>query len=483
MRRRIVLAAVLLAAAAVGTWFFPFGSKRISVTPPAGLPANPLPEPPVSTIALPLGVSMEELGTLARTRLPEEISGSNPVRESLFDGRGTYLVQRDGEPDVRAENDRLVLSVPITFKARLNGTGTALGLSVPVSLSADGAATVELSMKPSISPDWKVHTQPRILLKWRQAPGARILGVRVTFQNAADEFLRSRIGEALPRIDAVVNESLELKDRAEAAWKNLQEPTRVSASPDLWMTVLPLSVTLPPLDLKPDRVFLAARLETRLALDTDEPQKARPTPLPPVSTTGTSSADTGFTLQLPVFLGYEAVNRKLETDLAGRTIPMGPGKSLTIEKATMSANGNRLVLAVEIRAIEGAGFFSTRRAGTIYITGTPVWDRDRQQVHLDSVDFDEGTMQGLLRTAAWIGRPVLLENLRQAAVFPLAEPAGDARRALGRLLERQEISPGLTFSGSARQVALESVAVTEKGLALLVRAEGTASLEWRPGTR
>lgn len=483
MRRRILLAALLITAAAIGTWFFPFGSKRISVTPPAGRPASSLPEPPVSTIALPLGVSMGELKTLARTRLPEEISGSNPVRESLFDGRGTYLVQRDGEPDVRVENDRLVLSVPITFKARLNGTGTALGLSVPVSLFADGAATVELSMKPSISSDWKVHTQPRILLKWRRAPGARILGIRVTFQNAADEFLRSRIEEALPRIDAIVNESLELKDHAETAWKEIQEPIRVSTSPDLWLAVLPLSVILPPLDLYPDRVLLDARIETRLALDTKEPRKASPTPLPSVSTTGTSSADTGFTLQLPVFLGYEAVNRKLEADLAGRTVPMGPGKSLTIEKATMSANGDRLVLAVEIRAVEGAGFFSTRRTGTIYIAGTPRWDRDRQEVHLDSVDFDGGTMQGLLRTAAWIGRPVLLESLRQAAVFPLSGPAGDARKALGRLLERREFSSNLTFSGSARQVVLESVAVTETGLALLVRAEGTASLEWTPGTR
>lgn len=483
MRRRIVLAALLVAAAAAGAWFLPFGSKRISVTPPASRPANPLPEPPVSTIAIPLGVSMKELESLARTRLPEEISGSNPVRESLFDGRGTYLVQRDGEPDVRVDGDRLVLSVPITFKARLNGTGTALGLSVPVSLSADGAATVELSMKPSISPDWKVHTQPRILLRWKRAPGSRILGVRVTFQNAADEFLRSRIEEALPRIDAALNESLELERRAEAAWKEIQEPALVSTSPDLWMTVLPLSVTLPPLDLGPDRVLLDARLETRLALDTKEPPQAGPTPLPSVSTAKTGSAGTGFTLQLPVFLGYEAINRKLETGLAGRNVNMGPGKSLTIEKAAMSASGERLVLAVGIRAVEGAGFFSTRRAGTIYVSGTPRWDRDREEIRLESVGFDEGTMKGLLGTAAWIGRPILLESLRQAAVFPLSGPAADARKALGRILEKQKISSDLTVLGSARQVVLESVAVTETGLALLVRAEGTASLEWAPGSR
>ena len=92
-------------------------------------------------------------------------------------------------------------------------------------------------------------------------------------------------------------------------------------------------------------------------------------------------------------------------------------------------------------------------------------------------------MKGLLGTAAWIGRPVLLESLRQAAVFPLSGPSADARKALGRILERQKISSDLTFSGSARQVILESVAVTETGLALLVRAEGTASLEWAPGTR
>lgn len=483
MRKRLVPLILLLAAAAAGAWFFFPGNKRISVTPPAARPASLLPEPPVSTLAVPIGVSMEELGNLARTRLPEEISGANPVRESLFDGRGTYLVQRDGDPNVRVEGDRLVLSVPVTFRARLNGTGTAMGLSVPVSLSAKGAADIELSMKPSVSSDWRIRTQPRIQLKWKRAPEAHILGVRVTFQGAAEEFLRSRIEESLPRIDAALNESLKLKERAEEAWEGIQEPARISTSPDLWMTVRPLSVALPPLDLNPDRVLLDARLVTRLALDTQEPRKERATPLPAASTAAEGSASAGFTIQLPVFLDYEAVNRKLGKELHDRTLRMGGGKSLTIETVSVSANGDRLILAVGIKAFDGAGLFSTRRAGTIYVIGTPKWDRNRQEIRLDSVDFDEGTMRGLLRTAAWVGRPVLLESLAEAAVFSLAGPAEDARRALGRLLERQEISRGLTVLGSARQVALESVAVTEKGLALLVRAEGTASLEWIPGSR
>jgi len=483
MPKKIVLAALFLTVALTGAWLFLPGNMRISVPPPAAHPSSPLPEPPVSSIELPLSVSVEELKSMARTRLPEEISGSNPVRESLFDGRGTYLVKKDGDPDVRVDGDRLVLSVPVAFHARLNGTGSALGISVPVSLSADGAATVELSMKPSVSSDWKVRTQPRILLKWRRPPSSRILGIRVTFQAAAEEFLRSRIEEALPRIDAALNESLKLEERAGETWKEIQEPARLSTSPDLWLSVRPRAVHLPPVDLKPDRVLLNARIETLLALDTREPQKSRALPLPPVSTAGTDPAKTGFALQLPVLLGYGEINRKLETELAGRTLSLGGGKTLTIEKTTVSANGDRLVLAVEIRAVEGAGLFSARRVGTVYILGTPKWDRNRQEVRLDSVDFDEGTTRGLLRTATWINRPILLDSLRKAAVFSLSGPAGEARKTLGSLLETRKIGKDLSFGGSARQVALESVSVTEEGLALLVRAEGTASLEWAPGAR
>jgi hypothetical protein len=179
-------------------------------------------------------------------------------------------------------------------------------------------------------------------------------------------------------------------------------------------------------------------------------------------------------------LDYGALDTKLNADLAGRRLEMGEGRSLTIEKIAVSGNGKRLVLALDIRALEGMGLLSRHRAGTIYVSGVPVWDRFRQEIRLEQVDFDEGTTQGLLRTAAWIGRPILLERLGKAAVFPLAKAAGDARIALGRVLKNQQVGSGLSFSGSARQVALESVAVTEKGLALLVRAEGTAALEWRP---
>jgi len=85
-----------------------------------------------------------------------------------------------------------------------------------------------------------------------------------------------------------------------------------------------------------------------------------------------------------------------------------------------------------------------------------------------------------VRTAAWIGRPLLLETLRQTAVFPLSEPAAQAKKPRGRFLEREEMGSGLTLRGSARQVALDSVSVTQEGLALLFRLAGETSLEWNP---
>ena len=324
--RRGVLAALLAAVVvATGGWLFLRGSSSLSVTPPQERPAGALPEAPVSAISIPVSVTVQELQDLARTRIPEETSGSDSVRESLFDGRGTYLVQKDGEPIVRVEEGRLLLSVPVTFRARLNGMAKALGFAVPVSLSATGAADVELSMKPSISSDWKVHTQSRIRLAWRTAPGARVLGTRVTFKGAAEAFLRSRIEDALPRIDEALNDSLELRDRAEEAWREIQEPVKVSDSPDLWLSASPVSVTLPPLDLHSDRVVLEARLDTRLALDTRKPGKASPAGLPPVSTGAGEAKASGFTLQLPVFLGYEAVNRELGQRLSGHRVPMPQG--------------------------------------------------------------------------------------------------------------------------------------------------------------
>lgn len=483
MRKGFVLLILFLAAAAGGAWFFSFGSKPLGVTPPVPIPANPLPEPPVSTLSVPFSVSVGELETLAQARLPEEISGASPVRESLFDGRGTYLVRRDGDPDVHLDGDRLVLSVPIAFKARLNGSATALGLSVPVSLSAEGAATVEISARPSVTSDWKVQTQARIHVKWRRPPTATLLGVRVTFQGAADEFLRARIEEALPRIDAALNESLKLRERAEEFWREIRQPRLVSASPDLWLTVHPLSVSLPPVRIGPERALLEAGLEARLTLSTLKPEPPRAVPLPPAATSASGKTRPGFAIELPVFLGYDALNRRLEQEVSNRSLSMGEGRRLRIGKVSVSANGNRLVFAVDIEALEGAGIFSSRRAGTVYILGMPAWDAKRQVIRLDSVDFDKGTAAGLVRAAAWIGRPLLLETLRQAAVFPLSGPAAEASRTLGRFLEKQEIGSGLTLRGTARQVVLDSVAVTKDGLALLVRLEGQASLEWIPPSR
>ena len=154
---------------------------------------------------------------------------------------------------------------------------------------------------------------------------------------------------------------------------------------------------------------------------------------------------------------------------------MGPGRTVTIEKITVSPNGDRLVLATAIPGVGGRDH-SIPEGGDVYVDGHPEMDKSRQVGRLDRLDYDEGTTRGSFGRG-WIARPPL--ESEGGLGFLLAEPAEEARKALGDLLRNRK-SEAAWLSPGRPPVALESVAVTEEGLALLIRAEGSAHWSGAP---
>lgn len=471
----------LILLALIGTplgWLVMAPRGSIQVERPEMTPPGELPPPPVSRIQVPIWVSMEDLRSLADRGIPSEMTGSGPIREGAFRGIGRYRVQRQGDVAVIARDGRLTLSVPARFQAQVTGSGEVLGISIPVSVSAQGSPVIGLSTRPRVDRDWRVAPDLKVWVQWREPPRAEILGVSMTFQGAADRFVEDTVRRRRGEMEAWIDRELGLKGLIEERWRELQEPVALSEDPPLWLMVSPLSIRVPPVEVTPRGVLLDVTIGARVGITTDLPASRDLIPLP--SPEEVVSDGGGFRIQAAATLGYQAMNRILNRELAGRSIPLGGRGSVKISGVEVRPNGEALTLAVQLEASEGPWFLPRRIQGTGYVTGVPRWDRESRTIRIEEVDFDPGTIRGLARAASWVIRPELLKALEASAVFPMGERLEELERSLDAMLRDRSIGGEVRIDGSVRRVTLDSVSVTRDGLVLLLMLEGDATLRWVP---
>jgi len=470
---------VALGAFGLGA-FLSLSRSALRLDPPAP-PERVLPvaeSTPDSFLPVTLSVTRADLERLAENRLPALVQGSRPVEEEFFRGNLFFQARKGGRAAVALSGGRVLLTVPIGLAARFRGEVRALGLGVPASATADGACLATLSVAPLLQADWTLRSRPALSVAWTRPPGVDVAGVRITFQGAADSFLDAKAREMASRFDAAADEALRIRDTVRRAWDSLREPIRLARSPELWLSVRPGSLAAAPLEISGDRAVLRASLRAKLSVVAGEtPERTPPRALPPLRTRLPGRG--GFRLSLPILLTYEALAERLRAEVVGRALDLG-GPELSVESVRVYGSGARLVIALSVRARGGRSFLAPRLAGTIYLSGIPALDAERQVLSVREVSLDPGTKGLLARTAAWLLRPALSRAVGEALVFPLDGAIRDARVGVATFLKGTRVGEEFLLSGSLGELRLAEIRVEERGVAARAEATGVLEMAWRP---
>jgi len=135
-------------------------------------------------------------------------------------------------------------------------------------------------------------------------------------------------------------------------------------------------------------------------------------------------------------------------------------------------SGEKLIAAFGINA-------GTSR-GTIYAVGEPYFDEETRILSIKNFDLDAGTRDGLIETAAWLVRPVLVNVLRENLEWELGAEIDKLTEEAHDIIASRALNDEFELRGTLKSSKFSGLRVTGQGIEIGLNIEGVASLIYIP---
>ena len=446
-------------------------------------------ETPPSQVLVPVEVSLRAVEQAAEEGVPNTMSGKKglPNYGPVVKNTVSWRLTRNNI-SVAESNGRLHLETKITGSATVKGRvepirgkiGKLLGKlkpAVPYSQTVKLAATVDASLGPRLTTEWRV--QPNIdgkaQLEEARARIAKIIDLSLKSQLQGD--LDSAIKKEIARLNKRVEKDDFLERAARDAWAKLCRPVKLedAGQPPLFLIIRPLEFLAmqPEIDGESVKVGLGLRAKTMLMSNVPEDLDCGEFPQ---RLTIVEEVDGGSVVALEATLSYSVLNEQLARQVQDGGLIEARGARADIKAITLAPFGNRLLATVEGTFGE-TRFLGIHVEGKIFFEVEPTLDKGEQTIGIKHVKIDASSNQALGKVAAGVLgvlAPAIEERLRRVTLDlkPLAEKEKErASKALRRLAGKQT---GFGFSkADISEIRLSKVQVDNTGVRvlLMVRAK------------
>lgn len=320
-------------------------------------------------------------------------------REVDIDCVYSGFVERTAAISLRAEGGRLVAAVPIYGTVSGQGIGRFARL---LHGTAEGQLMVYAGARPRLRPDWSVALDMSEGFRWEAPPILRILGFEINLSR----FVEPRVREQLARIEADASanlRSLDIREKAETAWREAFTPVKILDSPEVWIQMTPQTIAFAGLrahgDVLAGAVEMAGLTETSIG---GQPAANTPTPLPAL---GSDVTEPGrFEVILPVDIAYDPLRAKLQDAITAMN-----QAGVSLRDVKLQPSGDKLQIGLNLAGPDA----DAKEGQWVYLTATPRIDADSQTVQFPDITVTENSQSAPSSLAAGFKDSARLQALQQ----------------------------------------------------------------------
>jgi len=421
---------------------------------------------------------------VAEAGIPPVVQGEGSGKRTL----SAWFLKHDWHYSWTYKLERTPLSLTyqgsrVRMATGLTGDLTAQWDTLPGDISSEVEADAGVEADLALGPDWRLKPTTQTFLEVRRADvpigiawDGNFFGETVSIAEPVKEALRP----ALDRAAADWNQKLagvDLRPGVEALWRDLQEPRALPGSEKLWFSLAPQTVAVAALTPGAEGVDLTLVLTARPGLIAG----ARPDPVRrPLGAPGDlPGPGTKVVLDLPLALDWDRTSADLLAQLKARG-PLKPsgGGLWTVSDLALSSDGDRVL--VRLGGKVSPPWPGPAVDASAWLTARPAWDPQTRTLQLLDLVFEDATLAYLKQKAPWLVTGSWLADLDGTLAWPLGPQidrlgaqaqAGLAGLALGTKAEfSSRLGPGSVVDHS----------LTDRGAEVLVRFEGTGSLDRIP---
>jgi hypothetical protein len=409
----------------------------------------------MSMVRIPVRMLKGELERDINQRLQGVIYEDTNLRDDDLALRATKV--RDIE--ISIEGQTLFYKVPLDIWVKK-------GLKI-ASLEASGAIALEFKTSFHINPDWELVTATELKgFQWQQKPVLKMGFADLPIQFIANTILNRSKGTITQAIDKEIGSAINLRERVETTWKQIQQPMLVSQEFKSWVLLNPQRLMLSPFRMHSDTIESHIQIEAAPAVVLgDQPAAPLAKPLPGFTYSDFGTGD--FNVNISTMLTFGELERIARTNLVGDTFSSGKNK-VTVQDIKLYGQGNNLVVDARV-----AGSFK----GDVYLIGQPVYDPQRNTVDIHDLDFEVSTKNVLHKSASWLFRGALKNKIRENMNFLLEYNLENIKKTIQAELDNFELTPGVRLIGHLEDIGLQRTFVTPEGVRVFAKLEGHMTVE------
>ena len=318
---------------------------------------------------------------------------------------------------------------------------------------------VAYKSKIGITKDYKLKSETTLTKVKALSPCKMTL-----FNFNATKTLEKEVKKAMTSVERDIDKeisSINLKPEMEATWNAISAPVDLEGYGFMYMRASRVSIG----DIKyqGDTAYFDAYLKAypKIFLDTIT---YTPKPLPNLSN---HTEQEGFDVHMDILAEYDSLSSILTKNINGTKLDI-KGKEVIFDSIEVhGASGAKLTIKVN---------FSGSKNGTLYLTGTPIFDSEKQHISFPDLEFDIKTRSVLLKSAKWLFDKKVTNLIRESSSMDLKPYLDDLRETLGSSLN-VEITTGVHMTGAVNEILIDYIFPRNQYLFIRINSKGSLGIK------
>ena len=259
--------------------------------------------------------------------------------------------------------------------------------------------------------------------------------------------------------------TVDLKSRFQQVWNELNKVYSLYGLG--WLQINPQKLRINNLFVNKDSLNIYLGLTAKPVIGFEKPEEKRSS-IPNMSGFVRQG---GFSIFLDAQLNYDSLSMIMNQNLAGKQFDFKKAfikKHFVIDSCKVYGGGfDKMVIKVN---------FSGTNTGVIYLTGKPVYDKEKRVIEVADIDFDIKSKNILLGSADWLFDKKITKEIAKNTRFELGGYIDTAKVTLNEQLNRELVS-GVRSYGNIKDIQLIGIYPMQEHLVIRSNCTGELSVK------
>lgn len=425
---------------------------------------EPLSEISVTTVAVPITLSLTTLEGLIRSSIPSSFDSGRVHVEITQAVINDWIHIRGDIVDVAISMDSSGLRVAGSLHGLFSAGGT---VSPPwplpdfdVQETAVFKASFDLGATPTIGEDWSISPNVNASIQVHECSLELLNHIPVTAVRDTQNALNGKKDEIESAVAEAIRTSIDLRGEGQKVWDQIYLSKVVEGNPTFTIKVTPHAIQSSPLTYGPAGISAVIGIEAHVdvSLGNTAPDYSRQ-PLPRLSPLRASS---GVLAYLPVNIRYDKAAEALTAYARANPELTLVDRSVQVVGASLTGKGKRICVGIDLVARKG--MFGKPQSAKVYLVGDLVHDPLGRQLRVENLDYDLQTRDLLFTVGEWFLHPEIRDRVREILVVDLANMEAQLISEATQQLSNVELPQNVSLERTVESIKLHHVFFSDDAL-------------------